>query len=177
VDSCDAGAISRSRTWRERRCIKHSHSRRELAIARNRFVHSYETAKMSPAEGTSHLARHRRKRAFSKRRKGKSGQIKPRLTDGLSMRGSYVETVNCCRRLPNDALTRWFHTGRSKDGETGSFARLRIPKSSISKRSSPFPPIADLREENAIFHDQSRVHDRFDRAVWNRCVSCNCICD
>jgi len=28
-----------------------------------------------------------------------------------------------------------------------------------------------------FFNYQSRVDDRFDRAVWNRCVSCNCICD
>ena len=28
-----------------------------------------------------------------------------------------------------------------------------------------------------FFSYQSRVDDRFDRAVWNRCVSCNCICD
>jgi hypothetical protein len=28
-----------------------------------------------------------------------------------------------------------------------------------------------------FFNYQNRVDDRFDRAVWNRCVSCNCICD
>ena len=61
--------------------------------------------------------------------------------------------------------------------EIGRRARFRIAKSSISKRSFSFQKRTDLRGENAIFNYQSRVDDRFDRAVWNRCVSCNCICD
>src|SRR4029453_3247654 len=104
---------------------------------------------LSPAELRAHLLGNQCK---------KVGEM-----NGLSIRGSYVETVNCCRRLPNDALTRWFHRGRSKDGETGRFARLRIPKSSISKRSSPFPPIADLREKNAIF----QLSEPRRRPIWS----------
>ena len=39
-------------------------------------------------------------------------------------------------------------------------ARLRIAKPSISKRSFSFQKTIDLREKNAIFNDQRRVHDR-----------------
>jgi hypothetical protein len=46
------------------------------------------------------------------------------------------------------------------DGNFGRRARLRIAKSSISKRSFSFKKTIDLREETAIFHDQRRVHDR-----------------
>jgi hypothetical protein len=58
--------------------------------------------------------------------------------------------------LPNNALTCWFqrHRGCCKDGETGRFARLRIPKSSISKRFLSFQKTIDLRGKNAIFDDQ-----------------------
>lgn len=37
---------------------------------------------------------------------------------------------------------------------------VRIAKSSISKRSYSFQKTIDLREKNAVFHDQRRVHDR-----------------
>jgi hypothetical protein len=46
------------------------------------------------------------------------------------------------------------------EDNSGRHARLRIPKSSISKRSFSFQKTIDLQEENAIFHDQRRVHDR-----------------
>jgi len=46
------------------------------------------------------------------------------------------------------------------DGNSGSHAKLRISKSSISKRSFSFQKIIDLREQNAIFRNWSRVHDR-----------------
>jgi len=39
-------------------------------------------------------------------------------------------------------------------------ARLRIAKSSLSKRSFSFQKTIDLREENAILHGQYRVHAR-----------------
>src|SRR4030095_12816313 len=39
-------------------------------------------------------------------------------------------------------------------------ARLRIPKSSVSKRSFLFQKAIDLRRENAIFRNQGRVRDR-----------------
>jgi hypothetical protein len=42
-------------------------------------------------------------------------------------------------------------------GEIGRRAGLRIPKSSISKRFFSFQKTIDLREENAIFHDQCHV--------------------
>jgi hypothetical protein len=45
---------------------------------------------------------------------------------------------------------------RSMDFE---LARLRIAKSLISKRSFSFQKTIDLRGKNAIFQDQSRVHD------------------
>jgi hypothetical protein len=38
------------------------------------------------------------------------------------------------------------------EGNSGRRARLRIPKSSISKRSFSFQKMIDLREENALFH-------------------------
>jgi hypothetical protein len=37
---------------------------------------------------------------------------------------------------------------------------LRIPKSSISKRSFSFQKTRDLREENGIFLEMIRLHDR-----------------
>ena len=46
------------------------------------------------------------------------------------------------------------------DGNSGRRARLRIPKSLISKPSFLFHKTPDLREENAIFDARSRVHDR-----------------
>ncbi len=48
---------------------------------------------------------------------------------------------------------------RGQGGEIGRRARLRITKSSISKRSFSFQKTIDLREKNAIFHDQHRVYD------------------
>ncbi len=44
-------------------------------------------------------------------------------------------------------------------GGIGRRARLRIAKSSISKRRFSFQKTIDLREENAIFQDQRRVHE------------------
>jgi hypothetical protein len=46
------------------------------------------------------------------------------------------------------------------DDNSGRRARLRIAKSSISKRSFSFQKTIDLRQKNAIFNDQRRVHDR-----------------
>jgi hypothetical protein len=43
---------------------------------------------------------------------------------------------------------------QSQGGEIGRRARLRILKSSISKRSFHFKKPAILGAENAIFHDQ-----------------------
>jgi hypothetical protein len=45
-------------------------------------------------------------------------------------------------------------------GEIGRRARLRIAKSSISKRSFSFQKTIDLRGESAIFRGHHRVHDR-----------------
>ena len=81
----------------------------------------------------------------------KSGGESVGVVDMLAIRKDHGAPIIGARRGDALQITRWFHRGRSKDGETGRFARLRIPKSSISKRSSPFPPIADLREKNAIF--------------------------
>jgi hypothetical protein len=46
------------------------------------------------------------------------------------------------------------------DGNSGRRARLRIPKSSISKRFFSFQKMIDLRAKNAIFHDRRHVYDR-----------------
>src|SRR4029434_119013 len=104
---------------------------------------------------TTYLVRERRKRAVFKRRNVKSLRTAPRPPNRPTVNpwliGRNGESwPRGCQMKPQRAgsSVRW---PRCQDGETGRFARLRIPKSSISKRSSPFPPIADLREKNAIF--------------------------
>ncbi len=71
---------------------------------------------------------------------------KPRIVAG----GLPNEDLTCsCQRLEEPC----------QDGETGRPARLRIPKSSISKRSFSFHETTDLREENEDFRIKMRVHE------------------
>jgi len=74
-------------------------------------------------------------------------------------------TVDICADLLNERSA--FTTpnfGESyrvrQGGEIGRRVRLRIPKSSIPKRSFSFQKTSDLQGENTIFRDQHRVHDR-----------------
>jgi hypothetical protein len=60
----------------------------------------------------------------------------------------------------DESLQFCFVNQRRQGGEIGRRARLRIPKTSISKRSFSFQKAPDLRGENAMFDDRSRVHDR-----------------
>jgi hypothetical protein len=63
------------------------------------------------------------------------------------------------RYLPEAANKATFASiATCQGGEIGRRARLRIPKSSISKRSFSFQKMIDLREKNAIFACQSRLH-------------------
>jgi hypothetical protein len=59
------------------------------------------------------------------------------------------------RNLPEAANKATFVSiAICRGGGIGRRARLRIPKSSISKHSFSFQKMVDLREENAILSDQ-----------------------
>jgi hypothetical protein len=49
------------------------------------------------------------------------------------------------------------------NGNCGRRATLRIPNSSISKRSFSFQKTIDLQGENAILRDQRRVRDQREK--------------
>jgi hypothetical protein len=57
-------------------------------------------------------------------------------------------------------ITAALPKARGRGGNFGRPARLRIAKSSISKRSFSFQKPIDLRVESAIFRGHHRVHDR-----------------
>ena len=133
------------------------------------------------SEGTSYLVRHRRKRAFSKRRKVKS------LRPGRP--STHRRTVNPWligrngESLPPGCQMKAYALVPALEGRVARMAKLTdTPDLGFRNRQFQSIPLRFHRSpiygrKTRFFNYQSRVDGSFDRAVWNRCVSCNCICD
>jgi hypothetical protein len=102
---------------------------------------------------------------------------------------SHLRTVNPWligrngESLPPDCQMKAYALVPALEGRVARMAKLADPPD-LGFRNRRFHnvPLRFHRSpiygrKTRFFNYQSRVDDRFHRAVWNRCVSCNCICD